>query len=132
MANRVHQRITVVEGSAEEVLKFLSQQDGVIDPVIYTTRLKPRDTSEEEVKRVQVTNASPSVGFDTKWEPLKESQVNALLTAFPTYELIFHLSEELGNWSDEEYHFVKGEQVKHIVFPNWRMEIEADSVAASR
>jgi hypothetical protein len=133
MANKVHQRLTVVKGSAEEMLDYISKQEGVIEPSIYYTKLTLDSVEEqnivEAVERVRITNGSPSVGFDTKWKPLRQEQVQALLARFPEFELYYHISEELGNFDDEEFHFVNGEQVKHTVFPNWRME--ADAVAAA-
>lgn len=139
MSNHVHNRLTVVKGDAKEVLKFISKQQGVLEPDIYFTKLKPSFRTpngasiedamhfmKDEVERVNVTNASPSVGFDTLWVPLKEEQVQALLEKFPEYEILYHFSEEMGNFSDEEYHFVNGKLVKHTEFPNWRLEAEAE------
>jgi hypothetical protein len=130
MSNHVHNRLTVVKGSAEEVLKFISEQQGIREPSIYTTKLKAQVETPQEAERVNVTNASPSIGFDTLWVPLKQEQIQELLETFPEYEIIYHFSEEMGNFSDQEYHFVNGKQVKHTEFPNWRDELENSQVEA--
>lgn len=140
MSNHVHNRLTVVKGDAKEVLKFVSEQEGVQDASIYKTKLNPNfdipkgasireamNFIKEETERVNITNASPSVGFDTLWVPLKEEQVQTLLEKFPENEIIYHFSEEMGNFSDQEYHFLNGKPVKHTEFPNWRDEAEAQA-----
>jgi hypothetical protein len=120
MANLVHNRLTVIKGNAEDLLKFISEQKGVWEPGIYTTNLKTTSLNKEEIDRVNITNSLPSIKFETKWNPLKEEQVQALLERFPEYEFFYHFSEEVGNYSDEEYHFALGTVIQHTVFPNWR------------
>lgn len=105
MSNYVHNHLTVVKGSAEEVLKFISEQ-------------RP-DVLREQTESKQ---GVPSVYFDTRWVPLSLEQVQALLEKFPEYEIIYHFSEEMGNCSSGEFHFVNGKVVKATAFPNWRLE----------